>query len=71
MAILLPADRPQEIILATNFGLVISHDDGQSWYWVCEQAISPYASLYQVGPAPADTLYAEAPAGVFSSHDDG
>jgi photosystem II stability/assembly factor-like uncharacterized protein len=33
--ILLPAD-PQQLILATNFGLVISEDGGKSWQWACE-----------------------------------
>ena len=35
--ILVPADRPQEIVLVTNFGLVISEDVGRTWLWSCEQ----------------------------------
>src|SRR5262249_11008394 len=35
--IVLPADRPQQVILATNFGLIISDDDGATWTWTCEQ----------------------------------
>src|SRR5262245_46799821 len=35
--ILTPADRPQDILLVTNFGLVSSSDGGQTWLWSCEQ----------------------------------
>jgi hypothetical protein len=34
--VLLPADRPQVILLGTNFGLVISEDGGAHWRWTCE-----------------------------------
>lgn len=57
MQLLLPADRPREIIAATNFGLLLSEDAGASFRWVCEQAIAPYARLYQQGPPPGGTLY--------------
>ena len=30
-AVLLPRDRPQEIILATNFGLVFTQDGAATW----------------------------------------
>ena len=52
-AVLLPADRPQEIILATNFGLVISEDAGQTWSWSCERDDSAFAILYQLAGYPA------------------
>ncbi len=70
MQILLPLDRPHEIILATNFGLVISHDDGTRWRWICEEAIGPLATLYQVGPPPEDTLLAPAASGLHLSRND-
>src|SRR5262245_60647608 len=35
LGILLPADKPQEVVLATNFGLIISRDAGATWLWTC------------------------------------
>ncbi len=67
--ILLPADQPHEILLATNFGLVMSEDDGATWRYVCEEAVAPLAFLYQVGPAPADRLFALSQIGLVSSTD--
>ena len=58
MQIFVPADRPHEIILATNFGLIISEDDGTTWYWTCEPNPDANAFLYQMGPAPSDRLFA-------------
>jgi MYXO-CTERM domain-containing protein len=57
-SILVPADRPDEIVLATNFGLVTSEDAGRTWLYSCELAVTSYGRLYQVGPAPADRLFA-------------
>jgi hypothetical protein len=56
-AVLLPADRPQQIVLATNFGLVISDDGGTTWQWTCERAETSMASLYGLGAPPGDRLY--------------
>jgi photosystem II stability/assembly factor-like uncharacterized protein len=69
LSLLLPADRPGDIILATNFGLVLTHDGGHTWQWVCEQAIAPQARLYQIGPAPLSQLYAVAPTALVTSSD--
>jgi hypothetical protein len=55
--IVLPADRPQQVILATNFGLIISDDDGASWTWTCEQAATQNGILYGVAASPLDRLY--------------
>src|SRR5688572_27760483 len=33
--ILLPATRPHDVVLATNFGIIISEDDGATWQWTC------------------------------------
>ncbi len=71
LALVLPADRPQEIIAATNFGLLVSTDDGAHFDWICEQAIGTNAYLYQVGPAPQDVLYALSLDGLSYSTDDG
>ena len=56
-AVLLPADRPQQIVLATNFGLMISDDGGATWQWTCAQAQTSMASLSARGAPPADRLY--------------
>ena len=52
-AVLVPADRPQEIILATNFGLVISEDAGQTWSWSCERDENAFALPLPAGSGPA------------------
>ncbi|HET6279616.1 MAG TPA: hypothetical protein VFH73_01570 [Polyangia bacterium] len=69
LQILLPADQPQQIIFATNFGLMISDDGGMTWSWTCEQMTTSLANLYQVGPPPTDILYAIAPSGLGFSTD--
>ena len=68
-AVLVPADRPQEIIFATNFGLVISEDAGQTWSWSCERDDNAFAILYQLGPAPRRRLFAVANGRVITSDD--
>ena len=68
-AVLVPADRPQEIILATNFGLVISEDAGQTWSWTCEQDGNALGTFYQLGPAPRHRLFVVANQHVATSDD--
>ena len=34
--VLLPPDRPQQIVVAANFGLVFSEDGGVYWQYSCE-----------------------------------
>lgn len=58
LGILLPADRPEVILAATNFGMLVSTDDGATFHWVCEEAIGPYAAPYQLGPPPDDRVIA-------------
>jgi hypothetical protein len=48
--ILVPADRPDEILIATNFGLVVTDDGGSSWLYACEQSVSSFGRLYQMAP---------------------
>jgi hypothetical protein len=67
--IVLPRDRPDEIIAGTNFGLLVSRDAGATWSWICEEAIGPMTVLYQVGPPPSSTLFALAQTGLLSSSD--
>src|SRR5580692_6682857 len=55
LGVLLPLDKPQEIGLATTFGLILSDDGGTSWVWTCEEAATTsMADVYTVG-APATT----------------
>src|SRR5262249_30715035 len=67
--ILVPDGSPQSILLTTNFGLVVSHDGGGSWDWICEEVIGVYANLYQIGPAPLLRLYASTLHGLSESSD--
>jgi hypothetical protein len=56
--ILLPPDRPAQIILVTNFGLIFSEDGGQTWLFSCEQALSAYAGPYLLGAQPSHRILA-------------
>jgi hypothetical protein len=49
---------PDDIFLATNFGLETSLDDGQTWTYACEQTQNNFATLYQVGPPPTNRIFA-------------
>jgi hypothetical protein len=57
-SLLSPADRPQEIVLVTNFGLISSTDNGQTWLWSCEQKGNELGMLYQLTPLPRNRLFA-------------
>jgi hypothetical protein len=59
-----PEALPHDIVLATNFGIVRSTDDGTTWTWACEQAGDLNATYYQLGPAPAYRIFAVASDGV-------
>lgn len=54
-AVLLPRDRPDEIILATNFGLVFTHDDGATWAYTCESPQDLNGFRYVMGPPSSAT----------------
>jgi uncharacterized membrane protein YgcG len=68
-SILTPADRPQEIILLTNFGLISTNDGGQTWLWSCEQDGNALGALYQLTPLPRNRLLAVANQNVAYSDD--
>ncbi|HMC95801.1 MAG TPA: hypothetical protein VKO16_13625 [Polyangia bacterium] len=67
LGIMLPVDKPREIVLATTFGLIISDDGGSTWLWTCEQVPTSMAGAYAVGPPPTmagslgDRFYALSP----------
>ena len=61
LGVLLPLDKPLEIGLATTFGLILSDDGGATWVWTCEQPATSMASVYTVGPPPANRFYALSP----------
>ena len=56
-SILTPADRPGQIIMATNFGVILSPDAGATWLWSCETEGNAYGTLYQMAPSPRDRLF--------------
>jgi hypothetical protein len=69
--VFLPPDRPHELVLGTNFGLLRSDDDGAHWRFVCE-AVATGTNLvrfYQLGAD--DTVYAAAASAVTTSADRG
>src|SRR6185369_8582440 len=67
--ILVPEDRPDTIVLATNFGLVVSEDGGALWRYACETLDTSGGHLYSLGPAPDDRVYAISTSGVATSRD--
>jgi hypothetical protein len=72
VGLLLPQDRPNQLVVSSNFGLIWSDDNGAGWSYVCEPAMSaPYAFLYQVSRAPEDFFLVESLDGLSWSHDEG
>jgi hypothetical protein len=69
-SIMTPESKPDAIRLATNFGIISSDDDGQTWVWSCERPETNNGSLYQMGPAPANRLYVISSEGLAFSDDD-
>lgn len=55
--ILTPQDRPDEILVATNFGVVFSEDGGRTWLWTCEQDANSLGWLYQIGLPPRHRVF--------------
>ncbi len=59
-------------LLGTTFGLMVTHDDGASFYLVCEQTVGyggVYEPAYEI--AADGTIYATTPTGLTISHDGG
>ena len=70
-AVITPADRPLEVLLATNFGLITSTDGGRSWTWSCEQDPNGRRNLYQLGAPPSRRLFARDSSGLVFTDDRG
>jgi hypothetical protein len=70
LSVLVPADRPQYVGLATNFGLISSNDGGASWTWVCEGPITNCSTLYSVSAPPSSRLFAVSADSLVYSDDD-
>src|SRR6266540_935984 len=68
-AVLTPEDRPLEILLSTNFGVIRSDDGGAKWTWSCEQDPNGMRNLYQLGPAPRHRLFARDSGGLVFTDD--
>lgn len=47
--VLLPPGQTQEATLATNFGLIATHDGGGTWEWTCETPLITQGQFYQLG----------------------
>ena len=64
-SVLLPRDRPNEIILGTTFGLVFSDDDGVTWRYSCEADLATFnGRQYTMGPPPDDRIYGTSDVGM-------
>jgi hypothetical protein len=69
--ILLRADRPEQLIVATNFGLIFSEDGGETWLFSCEHGASAYAGQYLLGAPPSNRILGmTSGAGVIYSDDE-
>jgi hypothetical protein len=65
-----PADVPGLLVVATNFGLLRSDDDGAHFHWVCEAAIGmSRINQYAVSPISPHSIYATSFTGLAVSRD--
>src|SRR5581483_986364 len=61
---------PEQIVVGTNFGLMISEDNGKSWLTACEASISPtLVNFYQAGPDGDGWIYAATANDLLASSD--
>jgi hypothetical protein len=65
-------DGDQTILIGTTVGMLISHDDGATWRWTCEQNIGYFGIWDPVyALSPAGTIFAGLPDGLSISRDGG
>jgi hypothetical protein len=68
--ILLPRAHAHRILASFDVGgLLVSDDDGETWSFICEKAIGRFATLFQLGAAPDEKLYAVTQTGLSWSGD--
>ena len=65
-----PPTLPHELVVGTNYGLLQSSDDGQTWSWLCEPAVSNQL-VNAYGVAADGQLYALSGTGLSRSSDRG
>jgi MYXO-CTERM domain-containing protein len=70
-SIFAPKDVPHRLLLSTNFGLIISEDDGATWRLVCEAVTTNLAFLYSVGPSAMPSYFALGVEALVTSSDQG
>jgi hypothetical protein len=64
-SVLLPSDRPREIVVGTTFGLIFTEDDGLTWHYSCESsAATRMGRQYIMGPPPDDRIFGLSDLGV-------
>jgi photosystem II stability/assembly factor-like uncharacterized protein len=69
LQIFVPPERPERVVLVTNFGLVATDDGGTTWEWACEQAPAIMPGLFQMGAAPGRRIFAISGSGLVYTDD--
>ncbi len=69
LRVFVPPGAPEQILLATNFGVISTADGGGRWEWLCEHGDGLLAGIYEMGPGPRPRLYAAGPVGFAVSED--
>jgi hypothetical protein len=64
---LVPKNSAHRLIAGSNFGLLYSEDDGQTWLWVCEGVITQLAQQFGLGAG--DRIYARGTSALVYSDD--
>lgn len=67
--VLLPLEELDRIILATNFGLVVTEDGGEHWRYSCESQATANGRLYSLGPGPDHRIFSVSDFGAAVSAD--
>src|ERR1043165_8302800 len=68
-SVLLPDDAVQRIIVASNFGLVVSEDGGQRWQYSCEAQATTNGRLDAIAASPDERIFSLADFGIATSAD--
>jgi MYXO-CTERM domain-containing protein len=67
--VLVPPDAPATTIVATNYGVISSTDDGGHWRWICEHGLGQQGKAYQLTAPPRGRLLGLATEGLIASDD--